>query len=248
MTRFVSFPLALAAVLAVTLTACGGKDANGSTPTPQPSTTPTPTLPVVTATTDPATGLVVRSDEDLTKALLELSDLPQGFTREDDAQDDGSKPFSTSSSRCKTLVKYLNATKAPGAQASVSRSFSGGQEGPYIDFGLDALGSVAEVAALRDKYADAVSSCPKVTLRAEGEGSSTMKVEELTAPAYGTRPFAFKLTGVSGPKRGLEFTALVTGVNDVMLSISVLAGDEAVLEAAAEAAATRTQTVLKPAT
>ncbi|MFF1817573.1 hypothetical protein ACFVWG_09765 [Kribbella sp. NPDC058245] len=250
MTRFVSFPLALAAALTFTLTACGGGDDKGSAPqTPAPSTpSAKPTLTAVTATVDPATGLVARTEADLTKGLLELTDLPSGFSREDDAEDDGSKPFTTPSSRCKTLVKYLNASEAPGSQATVSRSFSGGQEGPYIDFGFDALGSVAKVASLREKYADAVSSCPKVTMRVEGEGSTTMEVDELTAPAYGTAPFAFKLTGVSGPKRGLEFTALITGVNDVMLSISVLAGDEAVLDAAAEAAATKAQAVLKPAT
>ncbi|MFI5728572.1 hypothetical protein ACIA49_00515 [Kribbella sp. NPDC051587] len=248
MTRFVSFPLALAAALTFTLTACGGGDDKGSAPQTPPPSSAKPTLTAVTATVDPATGLVARSEADLTKGLLELTDLPSGFSREDDAADDGSKPFTTPSSRCKTLVKYLNASEAPGSQATVSRSFSGGQEGPYIDFGFDALGSVPKVASLREKYADAVSSCPKVTMRVEGEGSTTMEVDELTAPAYGTAPFAFKLTGVSGPKRGLEFTALITGVNDVMLSISVLAGDEAVLDAAAEAAATKAQAVLKPAT
>ncbi|GAA1677822.1 hypothetical protein GCM10009745_21640 [Kribbella yunnanensis] len=252
MTRFVSSSLALAAALTFTLTACGGGDDKGSAPpTPAPSvpSTPTSTPPeAVHATTDPATGLVVRTEADLTKALLELSDLPAGFSREDEEPDDGSKPFSTPSSRCKTLVKYLNAAEAPGSKATVSRSFSGGQEGPYIDFGFDALGSVEKVASLREKYADAVASCPKVSLRAEGEGSTTMQVDELTAPKYGTEPFAFRLMGVSGPKRGLEFTALITGVNDVVLSVSVLAGDETVLEAAAEAAATKAQAVLKPAT
>ncbi|WP_405057194.1 hypothetical protein OG474_31235 [Kribbella sp. NBC_01505] len=249
MTRFVSSSLALAAALVFTLTACGGGDDKASAPqTPAPST-PSSTPPeAVTATADPSTGLVVRTEADLTKALLELSDLPAGFTREQDEADDGSKPFSSTSSRCKTLVKYLNATEAPGSQATVSRSFSGGQEGPYIDFSFDSLGSVEKVGSLREKYADAVTACPKVTMRAEGEGSTTMQVDELTAPAYGTKPYAFRLMGVSGPKRGLEFTALITGVNDVMLSVSVLAGDESVLAAAAEAGATKAQAVLKPAT
>jgi hypothetical protein len=250
MTRFVSSSLALAAALTFTLTACGGGDDKGSAPpTPAPSA-PSSTPPAaVEATTDPATGLVVRSEADLTKALLELTELPSGFTREDEEPDDGSKPpFWTSSGRCTALVKYLNATKAPGAKATVSRSFTGGQEGPYIEFGFDSLGSEAKVGSLREKYADAVASCPRVSMRADGDSSTTMQVDELTAPKYGTDPLAFRLMGVSGPKRGLEFTALITGVNDVMLSVSVLAGDEAVLEAASEAAATKALAVLKPAT
>ncbi|TDD57365.1 hypothetical protein E1263_24000 [Kribbella antibiotica] len=251
MRKFVSFPLALTAALTFALTACGGNDDKASTPPPPaPTTTPsvTPSAPPA-PTVDPASGLVLRSKEDLTTGLLELSDLPAGFSREaDDDAEDESKPFTTTSSRCKVLVKYLNADEAPGTKASVTRSFSGGQEGPYIDFGLDAMGSVDKVASLRAKYADAVSSCSKVTMRAEGEGSTTMQVDEITAPDFGTAPFAYRLMGVSGPKRGLEYTALVTGVNDVILSIGVLAGDEAVLAAAAEAAAKKAEEMLKPAT
>src|SRR5689334_3520404 len=85
MTRFVSLPLALAAALAVTLSACGGNDDKGSAPPPPVASTPTVTASAPPApTVDPATGLVVRSTEDLTTGLLELSDLPAGFAREDD--------------------------------------------------------------------------------------------------------------------------------------------------------------------
>ena len=62
-------------------------------------------------------------------------------------------------------MKYLNATKAPGATASVTRTFTGGQEGPYIDYGLDAMGTADEVSDLRDSYAEAVDSCAKVSLK-----------------------------------------------------------------------------------
>ena len=246
MTRYVSFPLALATALTLSLTACGGDDDKKDAGTPlTPAPSSTPSAPQSTEPT--STVPVTRTTDELTKALLELSDLPSGFSQEKDEPDDGSKPFSSSSSRCKTLVKYLNATEAPGSKASVTRTFTGGQEGPYIDYGLDSMGTAAEVAHLRDSYADAIDDCTKVTLKTEGSGNTSMKVEKITAPAYGTKPFAFRLTGTSGPKRGLEYAAAVTGVDDVILSVGVLAGQGGELEPATEAAVTKARQVLKPA-
>lgn len=246
MTRFVSFPLALAAALALSLTACGGDDKkSGSAASTPAGTTPAPSVATSAPSGTPGES-VTRTATELTKALLVLSDLPSGFTQEKDEPDDNAKPFSSPSSRCKTLVKYLNATKAPGSKASVTRSFSGSQEGPYIDFGLDSMGTADKVADLQGTYEDAVDSCSKVTLKTEGEGSTSMKVEKISAPQFGTGPFAFRLTGTSGPKRGLEYTAATTGVNDVVVSVGVLAG-QGELEAATEAAVTKAQQVLKAA-
>jgi hypothetical protein len=190
---------------------------------------------------------VTRTTAELTKALLELADLPSGFAEDKEEADEGAKPFSSPSSRCKTLVKYLNATKAPGAKATVSRTFTGGQEGPYIDYGLDSMGTAEKVADLRDSYAEAVESCSKVSLKTDGAGSTLMKVEAITAPEYGTKPFAFRLTGTSGPKRGLEYAAAITGVDDVIVSVGVLAGTGTELDPATEAAVTKARHVLKPA-
>ncbi|WP_327633235.1 hypothetical protein OHB24_24860 [Kribbella sp. NBC_00482] len=238
MTRFV----ALLSVLTLSLAACGGEDEKPAAA--PPATTPTAT-PSATASTPAAP--VTRTTTELTKALLELADLPTGFAEDKDEADEDAKPFSSSSSRCKTLVKYLNATKAPGSKASVARTFTGGQEGPYIDYGLDAMGTADEVTDLRDEYAEAVDSCAKVTLKTDGAGSTSMKVEKITAPQYGSKPFAFRLTGTSGPKRGLEYAAVVTGVDDVIISVGVLAGQGTELDPATEAAVTKARHVLKPA-
>jgi hypothetical protein len=238
MIRFV----ALVAVLTLSLAACGGGDDKPAAG--PPASTPTPT-PSATASTPAAP--VTRTTTELTKALLELADLPTGFSEDKDQVDENAKPFSSSSSRCKTLVKYLNATKAPGSKASVTRTFTGGQEGPYLDYGLDAMGTANEVTDLRDAYAEAVDSCAKVTLKTDGAGSTSMKVEKITAPQYGSKPFAFRLTGTSGPKRGLEYVAVVTGVDDVIVSVGILAGQGTELDPATEAAVTKARHVLKPA-
>ncbi|GAA3127750.1 hypothetical protein JOF29_007471 [Kribbella aluminosa] len=237
MTRY----LALAAVLALSLTACGGNGKKDAAPpaTPGPSTTPS-------ATPSTSAGPVSRTSAELTAALLQLADLPSGFSL-DKSEDDGTPPFSAPTSRCKPLVKYLNASKAPGSKATATRTFTGGQEGPYIDYGLDSMGTAGEVTDLRESYAKAVDSCSKVTLKTAGSGNTSMKVEAITAPAYGTKPFAFQLTGTSGPKRGLEYAAVVTGVGDVILSVGVLAGQGGELDPATEAAVTKARQVLKPA-
>ncbi|MGZ0147480.1 hypothetical protein ACXJJ3_10445 [Kribbella sp. WER1] len=237
MTRY----FALAAALLLSVTACGGSDKKEAAPpaTPSPTTTPS-------ATPSTPAAPVTRTSAELTSALLQLTDLPSGFSLDKD-EDDGTKPFSAPTSRCKTLVKYLNASKAPGSKATATRTFTGGQEGPYIDYGLDSMGTADEVDDLRASYAKAVDSCPKVTLKTAGSGNTSMKVEAITAPAYGTKPFAFQLTGTSGPKRGLEYAAVVTGVGDVILSVGVLAGQGGELDPATEAAVTKARQVLKPA-
>ncbi|HET6985084.1 MAG TPA: hypothetical protein VFI00_00665, partial [Kribbella sp.] len=114
MTRFVSFPLALAAVLALSVTACGGDDKkSGAAPSTPAGTTPAPSVTPSAPSGTPGEA-VTRTAAELTKALLVLSDLPTGYSLVKGDPDDNTKPFSSPSSRCKTLVKYLNATKAPG--------------------------------------------------------------------------------------------------------------------------------------
>lgn len=244
MTRFVSFPLALVTVLSLSLTACGGDDTDDAAATS--ASTPTPT---VTAETPGVSGTpaatVKRTSAELAKALLEIADLPDGYQLEkDDPAGDAEKPFSSTSSKCKTLIKFLNATEAPGAKATTHRSFSAGQEGTFIDFGIDAMGNKDEVAYLQHAYRKAVTSCPKVTMKI-GEGKYSMEVKEITAPQFGTDPFAFRLTATSGSRRGLEFTGATTGVEDVVVSVTLLAGQDGELEGATEAAVAKAQQVLK---
>ncbi|WP_328321217.1 hypothetical protein OHA70_23845 [Kribbella sp. NBC_00382] len=235
-----SFPLAVAAVLSLSLTACGDdKPSGASTPTPTPSVTATPT-----ESTPTETGPVKRSKTELTKALLELKELPSGFSEEEDDPAEGSTPFSAPTSKCKPLVKLLNADEAPDSKRSVHRSFSGSQEGPYIDFSLDSMSTSKAVRELQTSYKEAVASCKKVTMRMEGAGSTQMEVVETAAPQFGDEPFAFKLTGVSGPKEGLEFDAAITGIGDVILAVGVLAGQPGELDGATEAAVEKARTTL----
>jgi hypothetical protein len=138
----------------------------------------------------------------------------------------------------------LNADEAPDSKRSVRRSFSGGQEGPYIDFSLDSMSTSKAVRTLQTSYREAVASCKKVTMRMDGAGSTQMEVVEIPAPKFGEEPFAFKLTGVSGPKEGLEFDSAITGVGDVILAVGVLAGQPGELDGATEAAVEKARTTL----
>jgi hypothetical protein len=247
MSKIVSF--SLAALVALSLVSCGDDKKTGTpapSPTPSAPSSSTPTTPS-TPTAAPSTNdqPVQRTKAQLTKALLELADLPSGLSVvPDDPSDASFKPFSSKDARCKTLVAYLNADVAPGSTASVARSFSAGQEGPEIDYGLDAMGTAQKVLALETKYKAAVKSCPKVSLKIPGQGTSPMGVEEISAPKFGDHPFAFRLTGLSGPMEGAEATGALTGVNDVILSVFVLAGQPGELEGATKLAYDKAKKVL----
>ncbi|MEU4392936.1 hypothetical protein [Kribbella sp. NPDC023855] len=240
-----SFPFVLAAAVSLTLTACGG-DSPGSSASPSstPSViaTPADSTPTETPT---ETGPVKRTKTELTKALLNLKDLPSGFSTETDGH---TLAFSAPTSKCKTLVKHLNADEAQDSKASANSSFTAGQEGPYLDFRLDSMNTSKAVGKLLTSYREAVASCKKVTLRFNGQGSTSMDVVELQAPEFGDTPFAFKLTGVSGPKKGLEFATAVSGIGDVALTVAILAGQPGELDSATEAAVEKARIVLeKPA-
>lgn len=239
-----AFPLA-AAALSLSLAACGDdKSAASTAPSPTPSVVVTPTESTPTAAPT-ETGPVKRTTAELTKALLELSDLPTGFTVADDEEDDdGTASFTAPTSKCKPLVTFLNASKAPGSKANAHRSFTGGPEGPYIDFSLDSMNTSKAVDELQSDYQDAVESCQKVTMRVVGQGSSPMEVKEITAPQFGDNPFAFKLTGTSGSLEGREFATAVTGVGDVILAVGILAGQEGELDGATEAAVDKARPIL----
>ncbi|GAA1599177.1 hypothetical protein GCM10009789_61560 [Kribbella sancticallisti] len=238
-------PLALAAALSLSLTACGDdKSSASTTPSSTPSAVATPADPTPTETPT-ETGPVKRTSAELTKALLELKDLPTGFTLVPDEPDDEDViPFSSSAGKCKPLVKFLNADKAPGSKANAHRSFTGGQEGPYIDFSLDSMNTSTAVGKLQTSYREAVESCQKVTMRVAEQGSSPMAVEEITAPQFGEGPFAFKLTGSSGPLEGREFTMATTGVGDVIVAVGIMAGQQGELDGATEAAVEKARAVL----
>ncbi|WP_185444013.1 sensor domain-containing protein [Kribbella qitaiheensis] len=247
MSKIASF--SLAALVALSLAACGDDKKTG---TPAPSTTPsasssgTPSAPS-TPTADPSTGSesVQRTKAELTKALLALPDLPSGFSLEtDDPGDEAENPLSSKDPKCKSLVKFLNADQAPGSKVSVTRSFSGGQEGPYIDFGVDAMGDSQKVLALQSSYRAAVRSCKKITMKFDGQGSSAMDVREVSAPQFGDDPFAFRLTSISGPQEGLEVVFATAGVNDVVVSVSIVAGQPGELDSATEAAVGKAKKVL----
>ncbi|TCN28541.1 hypothetical protein EV644_14818 [Kribbella orskensis] len=245
--KLAPFPLAVAAALTFTLAACGEDQPSGAVP---PSAS-TPTAPVSTpaeptpSETPSEVGPTRRTKAELTKALLELKDLPSGFSLEpEDPDDESAGTFSSPTSKCKTLVKYLNSETAPGSKTSAARSFSGSQEGPYIDFGIDSMVTTKAVRKLQTSYKEAVESCKKVTMRVPDQGSSPMEVVEIPAPKFGEEPFAFKLTGTAGPLEGREFTAATTGIGDVILSVSILAGQEGELDGATEAAVEKARTVL----
>ncbi len=141
---------AFAAALVLSLVACSGDDKAGSpapssssSSTPPPSSTPSAT-PSATPTVPAAPK--VRTKADLTKALLALADLPPGFAIDPDDEDDGSK-LSSTDPKCKDTVAIFNSPTALGSKASATRLFSGGQQGPFVQETLDALGCRRPLAA-----------------------------------------------------------------------------------------------------
>ncbi|WP_328992827.1 hypothetical protein OG394_01075 [Kribbella sp. NBC_01245] len=216
--------LVAVAALPLALTACSGSEP-GSAPTPSvtPSATPTttPSTPSITPTPTQPSAPGPRTAAQLTKALLELKDLPSGFSVEpDEAAAEDDVKLSSKDARCARLVALMNTDNPPGSKASAGRSFSGGQDGPYIDVSLDAMGSTQAVTALQKSFKTAIGACRTITLTVPGEGSSPMQVREVSAPVAGQNPVAVRFTATGGGLEGFELTMVTTGVNDVVMALT----------------------------
>ena len=235
---------AMVASLAV-LTSCGGNDAKSEGPT-SPATSPSTTAPApsVTSSTPSRPAVKTRTAADLKKALVALGDLPAGFSVEPDGSDDGDVDMTSKDPRCAALARLMNADTAPGSKGTATRSFSGGQEGPFIDESLDAMGSAAAVAALQKTFRAAVASCSRLTLSIPGEGRSTVSVRQISAPKQGTGPFAVRFTATGGPLDGLEVSLVTTGIDDVVLGMTFVAAVPEDVDGATGVAVDKAKSVL----
>jgi hypothetical protein len=248
---------ACAAVVVLALSACsGGSSTATSTPSPAPSssapTTPTPTATTpITPSAVPSTPAAkqARTAAQLAKALLALADLPPGFSVEkDEGGDDSDVTVSSKDARCAKLVAFSNTDNPPGSKASAGQSYSGGAQGPFIDESIDAMGSAAAVRALQKSFKQAVAACRTMTLKVPGEGSSPISVREVAAPPVGTDPVAVRFTATSGPVEGFEVTMVTTGVDDVVLAITVINGLPEDIDGATSTAVEKAQDVLDTTT
>ena len=239
-------PLWITAVAALTvaLSACsGGSATTAKTSSPSTTTSPTssasPTTDTTTAPPAPRTVVVLKS------ALLALADLPTGFAIEPaDASGDNGVSASSKDPKCAALVKFSNAKTAPGSKAYAQISLSGGQDGPFVDESIDAMGSADAVQALQASLKSAVSACRRLIIKVPGQGSSTMNVALVSAPKFGDHTVAARMTAAGGPLAGLEMTLVAAGVNDVVVSINFVSALAEDVDGATEAAVSKAQEVL----
>ena len=251
MTRMLSAHTVI--VTAGVLSGCGGDPDSSGPSASASSATPTATAPSAPpATSSPPSSppsskatTTVRTKAELTRALLDRRDLPAGFTVEpDEPGDGGGLDLTSKDPRCAALVRLLKTDTAPGSKATVSRSLSRGQQPPFIDESLDAMGSAGAVATLQTSFRAAVAACPKVTLTIAGQGTSSMSVRKVAAPQEGTGPFAARFTAIGGGLNGLVVTVVTTGVDDVVLSMAFIATAPADIAGATRLAVDKAERVL----
>jgi hypothetical protein len=175
--------------------------------------------------------------------LLTLKDLPPGFSVETDAGG-GTVKASSKKAACARLVAFMNVDNPPGSKASAAQSFSGGQQGPFIDESLDAMGTTQAVAVLQNNFRNAIRTCKTLTLTVTGQGRSVVEVKEVSAPQAGTSPVAVRFTATTGPMAGVEINMVTTGVADVVAAITVV-GTADDVDGATQAAVDKATSALK---
>lgn len=233
------------AASALTLAACAGAShsATGAAST-RAATSPTSTA---TATGSPtpsgSTGSGgPRTPAQLKKALLALADLPSGFAVDPPQKDDqGNGTAASRDAACASLVRLSNVSEPPGTRAVAKTSFSGGQQGPFIDEELDALPSAPLATTFLDSWRKAVLSCHSLTMSMPGSGTFPVRVSEVSAPAAGEEPFAARFTVSSGQMQGMDITTVTSRLDGVLVTMTFVGASPDDVEGATQAAVGKAQ-------
>lgn len=224
--------------LLLALAGCSGQE---TSPPPAESTSASPTAPTPAppATTPspsptPTPSAVRRTSAQLKSALLGLKDLPAGFEVEKSGGDDDGTKVSSSKKACAPLVRLMNSDTVAGSRAQAERSFSGGQEGPFVDETLDAMGEAQAARTFVQDYRTSVKACRSVRVSLAGVGSSDVAVRELSFGKMGGETFAGRFRAEGGALDGLEIIQVGVQAGDVVVGVTTvgLGGPDA--EAATE--------------
>lgn len=249
----------LVAVAALGLSGCGGAEsptaaaesssvvASSATATPKasaPAPASSATSPAAAAPTTPAERRAPTAAE-LKSALLELDDLPAGYeiVPAEESGDD-TVALASKDPRCARLAVLANAEQPSGTTAEALVSVAGGQDGPFFDEALFAMSSVRTATATMSTLRAAVAPCRSLTATVAGEGSSVVRVSQVSAPRVGDESYAFRLSAASGPLEGLEVTSVISRLGDVLLSLDFVASYPEDIEATTEFAVDKAGDVL----
>jgi hypothetical protein len=174
----------VALALILSITGCGGgdvSDANGSTTAPAAATSTTVRPPALL------------SEEALAAALLDLQDLPPGYSQE---------PPSSQTGKSKTFCDYEPPFEE---EIRVRRDFvkGAGLSAEYLSVGLRQYAGVEQASAAFEALTDALSWCTGETY----EGSN-LTYAPMSAPKVGAGSVGIKMTSDDGPDL-LQFFAVV---------------------------------------
>lgn len=225
----------LALVAAVALSAgctvqLGSSSANDteatSASTGPPSTASLPTASAASPSGQAAPGAPVpRTTQGMSHALLALDDVAAGFTVEPptDPADTLDLSAGPGNSGCGDFVAMTNAAHLPGSTATASISFSGGQDGPFVDETLEAQPDANAAVSVLELLRKSIASCSRVRATVSGNGTpSQVLVRVVKAPAYGAHPVAVRLTASGGDLDGFEMTTVATAVADTVLTLDFI--------------------------
>lgn len=213
---------AIAAALSVTsLSACTSAEPAVSAPSPSPS-------------------IPERTEDALRQALLSVDDLPDGYELQPEADEGGATPVARSEDpKCEAFVRLINAETLPGSKANALAAFAGGDEGPFVEQWIEAMGDATAVSDIQTQLKSSVDDCGEVTVSLPGSGAAEMELTSVEAPAVGSNPVAYRMRAVDGALGGFEITFVHTGVGDTLLTMDFVAIDPSEIEGLMTAAHTK---------
>lgn len=165
----------VAAVMTITMAACGGSDDTSSTATTAADATTTTAEATTTTSAGPTYRIL--SEAELTAALLDIQDLPAGYAEEPPADQGSSKTF------CDYKPPYTEKIR-------VRQNFTkgGGLSTELLSTGLRQYATPDEARAAWDAMVDALETCTEETY-----DGSHVTYSPMSAPRVGDASVGVKI-------------------------------------------------------
>jgi len=125
------------------------------------------------------------------KSLLELSDMPTGFSQDRSGQKGSEVTYKSGDPACKDFVDGVYGGR--DAKVDVRRLFMEDVLGPVVHSSI-AVREESDAKARMDKVAASLNACERFI---DGEDNSKMKVSPVSFPKLGEQSVAYRLAGSS---------------------------------------------------
>lgn len=223
--------------LTLVLAACSPA-ATSSAPQPIPSPSLTSTAPPSTATPSAPVKKTQTSGQ-LKRALLTPGDVSR--RTEVSSPSDDRATYAGATLECDALAAQLNVERPIGSVVQAGKSFSGGEQGPFVDQELHAMRTASEASAQVEGLARAADGCSVLTVSHGYGADSTVDVSAEVLTGVQGRNVSLQFHAIDGELEGFDYQQVQVQRANVVVSLTFVATSTDEVQSLTKEAVTKVQ-------